>query len=89
MNKFLSAGAAAAIASGIVLGGSAAASHVDAASIAGSGSGSAGQLVDLASLVSSGSAGAGSSFGITVGDGEDEPDAVADTLSRPLAAGPA
>ncbi|MFI6573230.1 hypothetical protein [Nocardia fluminea] len=84
---FLSAGAAAAIASGLILGGSAAATHVDAVSIAGSGS--AGQLVDLASLVSSGSAGAGSSFGITVGDGEDEPDAVADTLTLPLAAGPA
>lgn len=87
MNKFLPAAAAAAIASGIVFGASGAVSPDDAASIAGSGS--AGQLVDLASLLSSGSAGAGSSFGITIGDDEDEPDVVADTTSVPLAAGPA
>ncbi|MEU4812970.1 hypothetical protein AB0H20_27510 [Nocardia fluminea] len=84
MNKFLST---AAIVSGLVLGGIAAASPAGAASIAGSGS--AGQLIDLASLLSSGSAGAGSSFGITVGDDEDEPDVVADTTSVLLAAGPA
>ncbi|MFD6391195.1 hypothetical protein [Nocardia sp. NPDC060259] len=69
MNKFRAVGAAVVVASGLMLG---------MAGTASAGTGSSGDLVDLVTLLGTGSGGSGSSFGITVGDGDDA-DTVADT----------
>ncbi|MFI8977402.1 hypothetical protein ACIGO9_31300 [Nocardia asteroides] len=76
MNKFRAASVAMAIASGLMLGMAGSAWATDGAPVASSGS--SGVLIDLASLLDSGSGGSGSSFGITVGDDEEEAESVAD-----------